>query len=112
MAGTTPRPAKTATSAPGLAYRTSPSAASSLPSSPRGATSSTPAREAAQLVGSYVFGFGGALRGLFLSGFGGALRAPRGPVAAALASSLRAPSRPLPPHEGPIRRTQARRRPR
>src|SRR5579859_8277972 len=38
------------------------------------------------------------------SGLGGALRAPLGPVAAPLASSLRAPFRPHPPHEGPIRR--------
>src|SRR5258708_22163809 len=34
------------------------------------------------------------------SGLGGALRAPLGPVAAPLASSLRAPSRPHPPRDG------------
>src|SRR5205823_11099481 len=33
-------------------------------------------------------------------GLGGALRAPLGPVAAPLAGSLRAPSRPHPPHDG------------
>src|SRR5260370_36664426 len=47
-----------------------------------------------------IYGLGGALRASALSGLGGALRAPLGPVAAALASSLRAPSRPHPPPDG------------
>src|SRR5207248_11367794 len=47
-------------------------------------------------------GLGGALREseASASGLGGALRAPLGPVAAPLASSLRAPFRPHPPHDG------------
>src|SRR5438874_9994053 len=42
----------------------------------------------------------GALRACALSGLWGPA-APLGPVAAPLASSLRAPSRPHPPHDGP-----------